>query len=317
MDYATHVRPLTEADPVHFPPDLFCLHGLLWAHASCTSRAFPLWLAPGAEDRQHVLFLLLPLLDMFNHRSGAPISWSPCQGGGVEFRLPAGAEPLAVGDEVWNYYGPKSNEELLLNYGFCEAGNQNDCVNLLLRVAAPSGQLRRIVADLNDRQILTAFTGRSILMVGPFRLRWEADESEESEVSEVSKDSESSGPGMRELAAAVAVCAAGRCVAEAAAEDDQVRAELVACMVALQQKLPTARREFRRLAAKSDTARRRALTHTYVAGQHGILAQAIAAMEPGVDLVASGSPLGLSLIFAEEEFEEGANSSEEEDAAQL
>ncbi|KAJ1661960.1 hypothetical protein EV178_006277 [Coemansia sp. RSA 1646] len=68
----------------------------------------------GAEDE-----VLLPLLDMFNHMPLRKVTWASTDSG-VEFVT---REELRAGAQVFNNYGPKSNEELLMRYGFCVPGN--------------------------------------------------------------------------------------------------------------------------------------------------------------------------------------------------
>lgn len=106
---------------------------------------------------------MLPVLDILNHRYRTPVSWvrgpSAADGGasaGDSGAPPSGSSaaasgavgagapghvsfvagaPIPAGAEVFNNYGPKSNEELLLSFGFVLPDNRQD--TLALRFGAP------------------------------------------------------------------------------------------------------------------------------------------------------------------------------------
>ncbi|KAI9225116.1 hypothetical protein BC828DRAFT_401605 [Blastocladiella britannica] len=126
----------------------------LWARTACSSRAFPSDLnlvaqgrvkaaasaaaangddpVLGADDTHETAgerradgsvvpckchLALWPFFDMLNHRRGQSMTWDAVRRpGGITFVT--GAD-MAEGDEVFNSYGPKGNDELLLSYGFC------------------------------------------------------------------------------------------------------------------------------------------------------------------------------------------------------
>lgn len=71
---------------------------------------------------------LLPLLDVLNHRQDQPIAWIP-EAGCVRFQT---EQAITSGDEVYNDYGRRANEELLFTHGFCVYPNPMDVVSLLL-----------------------------------------------------------------------------------------------------------------------------------------------------------------------------------------
>lgn len=80
--------------------------------------------------------VLFPVVDIPNHAHDAMVDWTFDPGRfsiNIKHELPTGAE-------VFNNYGPKSNDELLLGYGFCIAGNPFDKV--LLTLKAPPEQLQ-------------------------------------------------------------------------------------------------------------------------------------------------------------------------------
>ena len=72
--------------------------------------------------------VLLPLFDLLNHCATQPLSWV---GDAVGVRFVADAA-IPAGAEVFNNYGARPNEELLLSYGYCVAD-----------VRAPEAELAR------------------------------------------------------------------------------------------------------------------------------------------------------------------------------
>ncbi|KAL1916423.1 uncharacterized protein VTP21DRAFT_5614 [Calcarisporiella thermophila] len=110
----------------------------LWANFMVSSRAFP----------QNVLFpdeglgpseMMVPLLDMFNHNFGQKIIWQG-RDGNVEF---ISNDTIKAGEQVYNNYGGKSNEELLLGYGFCIEDNPLDYVAVKLNFSGPAAASQR------------------------------------------------------------------------------------------------------------------------------------------------------------------------------
>lgn len=126
-----------------------------WARTVYTSRAFPKRLKPGAT-----VPLMLPL-DVFNYRMHYPATvcrqvWDAEQrecDGQNEFKnattacvlLILSEDPeLASGEEVFNDYGNKGNEDLLGCYGFCIPDNPYDQVFLQISSREPTeGEWRR------------------------------------------------------------------------------------------------------------------------------------------------------------------------------
>ena len=78
---------------------------------------------------------MLPVLDILNHRPHTPIAWLRLADR-VAFVCEPGFAGAAAGAEVFNNYGAKSNEELLLGFGFVLADPRNEHDTLSL-VAAP------------------------------------------------------------------------------------------------------------------------------------------------------------------------------------
>lgn len=73
--------------------------------------------------------VLFPGLDIGNHSNEAKIEYIFDPG---RFNIKTNTATLA-GEEVFNNYGPKSNDELLLGYGFCIPRNPYNTVSLMLK----------------------------------------------------------------------------------------------------------------------------------------------------------------------------------------
>ncbi|KAK9471265.1 uncharacterized protein V1510DRAFT_404245 [Dipodascopsis tothii] len=96
----------------------------LWACTVLTSRAFPSTLFGEPESYP----VLVPLVDALNHRPREAVEWAVGPAGMA--LVAAAARPC--GAELFNNYGPKGNEELLMGYGFCLPDNEFDTVALRL-----------------------------------------------------------------------------------------------------------------------------------------------------------------------------------------
>jgi hypothetical protein len=139
----------------------FSLKDLIWARGMYYSRRFPPILLSGTEDavkeRKHAVInadnknevdqgskpdvkkasnekstvgILLPALDLFNHTLHQQITWS---GSPTHVSFFAGAsEGIAAGCGIYNNYGPKGNEMLMLMYGFALKNNVHDNYGLHL-----------------------------------------------------------------------------------------------------------------------------------------------------------------------------------------
>lgn len=104
-----------------------------------SSRAFPSSLLDDPPSLNHpdAFPILVPIADMLNHARGTPISWSiyrpEISEGSPSLSLISHGQKQA-GDELYNNYGPKPNDELLLGYGFVVEDNPEDM--LLLKLPA-------------------------------------------------------------------------------------------------------------------------------------------------------------------------------------
>ncbi|GAA5986198.1 hypothetical protein JCM11641_002886 [Rhodosporidiobolus odoratus] len=113
----------------------------LWACTILSSRAFPSSLIDG--DKENSTPVLFPGIDMLNHRPTAKLTWSSdvhveTAGTGEDGKKGKGSltivvdEALEADKQVFNTYGAKANEELLLGYGFVLPSNPADFVALKL-----------------------------------------------------------------------------------------------------------------------------------------------------------------------------------------
>ena len=99
----------------------------LWAEDGYASRSFPPQVAGWPQGDEPIL---IPGFDALNHRRAEPVTWS--------FREPALAvftlrRAYSQGEQVYNNYGAKSNEELCSSYGFVEPDGPDDLLALALR----------------------------------------------------------------------------------------------------------------------------------------------------------------------------------------
>ncbi|ORX48203.1 SET domain-containing protein [Hesseltinella vesiculosa] len=114
----------------------------LWSYCVFSSRSFPYTLID-PEYTGDSSEVLLPLLDTFNHKPATKITWSrqgTAESGRISF---ISGDTIPAGNEVFNNYGAKSNEELLLGYGFCLADNEYDYITIKPNISTdPNGPLK-------------------------------------------------------------------------------------------------------------------------------------------------------------------------------
>ncbi|KAI6711135.1 hypothetical protein JHW43_006342 [Diplocarpon mali] len=83
--------------------------------------------------------ILLPVTDIGNHDGINQVEWSPSP---THFGL-INSQVILRGTQIYNYYGDKSNSELLVGYGFTLPGSEKDFVNLKLTPSPEAVRLRR------------------------------------------------------------------------------------------------------------------------------------------------------------------------------
>ncbi len=85
--------------------------------------------------------ILLPLMDIGNHNGINQVDWLPDPIAG-RFSLSI-RDAVPEGSQIFNFYGQKSNSELLVAYGFVLPNPENDTANLKLTPTPATLQLRR------------------------------------------------------------------------------------------------------------------------------------------------------------------------------
>ena len=118
---ATHKVPLAE---------------IRWARGCYLSRRFPPRLLDAEAPSAGAPGILLPFFDLLNHGTGVEIEW---RGDGTSVAFAAGAA-IAPNSEIFNNYGSKPNDELLLAHGFALENNEHDRVALKMTVASGDGR---------------------------------------------------------------------------------------------------------------------------------------------------------------------------------
>ena len=91
--------------------------------------------------KQDKFSVLLPVLDIGNHNGINQVVWTKYPKAG-QFGL-CTRDLVQQGSQIFNYYGDKSNSELLVGYGFTLPNLENDTVNLKLTPPPEAAQLRR------------------------------------------------------------------------------------------------------------------------------------------------------------------------------
>jgi len=84
--------------------------------------------------------VLFPAIDIGNHNPNARVDWAYDPD---RFSLTV-SEKIELGSQVYNNYGPKSSEELLMGYGFCAPNNPYD--GLLLAMRPPPPPLQQMLS---------------------------------------------------------------------------------------------------------------------------------------------------------------------------
>ncbi|OAG12257.1 SET domain-containing protein [Paraphaeosphaeria sporulosa] len=99
--------------------NVFSFDWFRWAATIISSRAFISTHIIPDKDTFPILF---PVVDILNHSPTAKVEWDfhPFQDFTLKILNHGDVRP---GDEVYNNYAPKQNDELLLGYGFCVADN--------------------------------------------------------------------------------------------------------------------------------------------------------------------------------------------------
>ena len=118
-----------------------------WARGCYLSRRFPPRLLDADAPSVGAPGILLPFFDLLNHGKGTEIEW---RGDGTSVAFAAGADGIEAQAVIFNNYGSKACDELLLAHGFALENNEHDRVALKMTVA--SGDSRRTLGPFYLRR---------------------------------------------------------------------------------------------------------------------------------------------------------------------
>lgn len=119
----------------------------LWSHLVFLSRAFPEYVVHTQCEEGSMV--LLPIIDLLNHDSHSKVQWY----GQADSFCFEKYDGIASGQELFNNYGAKGNEELLSGYGFVKEDNEFDYVALKMKL--PLTTTRAILEQEPDIQLPT------------------------------------------------------------------------------------------------------------------------------------------------------------------
>ncbi|KAF2449464.1 SET domain-containing protein [Karstenula rhodostoma CBS 690.94] len=122
--------------------NMFSFEWFRWAATIISSRAF---ISTHIIPDRETFPILFPVVDILNHSPTAKVEWDfhPLQ----DFTLKIlGHEEVRPGDEVYNNYAPKQNDELLLGYGFCVPDNPVEQFAIKMRL---SPQIEQAAQSMN------------------------------------------------------------------------------------------------------------------------------------------------------------------------
>lgn len=121
--YNRAILPLCQRYPLQLPAEAFSYNLFLFAWYSVQARAF---------GRRLPWTAMVPFADCLNH-SNLQTKYDYNVGNNGLFRLfPSGSNCYPKGCEVFNSYGRRHNDNLLLDYGFAMLDNEWDQVDILL-----------------------------------------------------------------------------------------------------------------------------------------------------------------------------------------
>ncbi|KAK9462605.1 uncharacterized protein V1516DRAFT_699914 [Lipomyces oligophaga] len=157
--------------PTNENKELYTFELYLWACTVLTSRSFPSKIVlPNSPLESYPV--LIPLVDSLNHFPKTAITWN---NESDKFTLISG-KTIAPSQEIFNNYGPKGNEELLMGYGFCIPNNEADMVTLRLAETHIDGPKQTLMAEYRQRNPrlifhLTHVDPLPLLLIEYFRIQ--------------------------------------------------------------------------------------------------------------------------------------------------
>ncbi|CCE82460.1 Piso0_002187 [Millerozyma farinosa CBS 7064] len=119
----------------------------LWASCILKSRAFPTYLLKNEvqEEMTEDECMLLPIVDLLNHDVKSEVEWSATKDANSIVNFLFRSYSAQDGQQLFNNYGMKGNEELLMGYGFCLEDNAAD--TCALRIKVP----KEIISEAQER----------------------------------------------------------------------------------------------------------------------------------------------------------------------
>ena len=109
--------------------------GVRWARSTIWSRSFTIHRLKGVREPT---IALIPVLDMIDHDPQMEVVWDTGPEGDEDFQWRALCQEFKAGQELKNSYGSsKSNDELILAYGFAIEGNPADYVSITVSTLSP------------------------------------------------------------------------------------------------------------------------------------------------------------------------------------
>jgi len=144
-------------DAANLPIKDFCYDDYRWAVSSVMTRQNQV---PSIESTENRSLALIPLWDMCNHCEGQiTTDYDPQLNKSECYAI----KPFAVGEQIFIYYGKRSNAELLLHNGFVFTDNKNDNMKFKLGISK-NDLLQKKKADLISK--LNIIPHRLVLYAG-------------------------------------------------------------------------------------------------------------------------------------------------------
>eukprot|EP00930_Biecheleria_cincta_P070289 TRINITY_DN57930_c0_g1_i1.p1 TRINITY_DN57930_c0_g1~~TRINITY_DN57930_c0_g1_i1.p1 ORF type:complete len:498 (+),score=116.82 TRINITY_DN57930_c0_g1_i1:105-1598(+) len=325
--HASAMPTLRAARPDLFGNDddeRFGFDAFLWAHGMWYSRRYPTALAAAGKGADYTYSqsttdeieeesdgegAVIPFFDLFNHRDGAQVEWK-ANSQSVSFVSRASCD-IEAGVQVFNNYGEKSNEDLMLYQGFALLDNMFDTYSLWITVQAEPEQAMAKTKTKKGRKARR--TEPSYHRLGPFLIlrkndKWDQFPAElwQALADPAAAVAKSASPGAEDKAAPTGPI--------------QVPPEHVsACLAMLQQKLQgfveTKTRDRHFAAGGAAEGQELDMRIRYIAcyrdGQRQVLEEAVQALEA---MLASAAPGGDEEDEAQEDAEEEEGDEEADDA---
>lgn len=126
-EYQSITQKVFAQNPERFPQDVFTLPRFLWAYAVLLSRSFRLRL-----DGKDEVIALVPWIDFMNHDPDSKAYVAATRDGNGPAVLLKTDRPYQGDEQIFDSYGRRSNDELLLLYGFSLTRNVHNFVEISL-----------------------------------------------------------------------------------------------------------------------------------------------------------------------------------------